>query len=614
MLNDFYKIGQVIEVRGQKIRIKVFENKNSNILVYKGKIIKNVSVGSFVKIPKGFSNIIGKIEGEYINENKNVSTDADIKFLKESNFIDRIIEVSVMGVLDNEGFKRGLMDIPLVYSDAYILTDEEVQKIFQFCPNINNAICVGSINDYKQEKLYLDINHLLASHIGIFGNTGSGKSNTLAKIYHECFQKFENHPGFSKSKFIIIDFNGEYNNSFTTRKKVYKLSTRKDDGDKIPVPSSFLEDLDMWSIICEATDKTQRPFLNRAISLYKSLKAKNLIPGKLIEELLTSISSILINIFDDPARLVKQIRRFQEIFSILTLDLDPINTILDNLQARPQSGKTALYIDAPDNKGIWINTINDFNTHVAQPIIDVISRNNKSNTFSEYDILELSLKLKFLEEVNKQFINEEHISPLIARFNSRLKKIKNLLNITSEHNDPNVVIYSLLDVNIDFKKLMPLIICKYQYDSHKQQQNVKSLHIIIDEAHNILSTSSERESQTWKDYRLETFEEIIKEGRKFGAFLTIASQRPSDISETIISQLHNYFIHRLVNNEDIRAIGKAVSFIDNNSFEMIPVLPQGACIFTGISSNFPVLVQVDLLPEPFRPQSTTVNLIASWNS
>lgn len=614
MLNDFYKIGQVIEVRGQKIRIKVFENKNSNILVYKGKIIKNVSVGSFVKIPKGFSNIIGKIEGEYINENKNVSTDADIKFLKESNFIDRIIEVSVMGVLDNEGFKRGLMDIPLVYSDAYILTDEEVQKIFQFCPNINNAICVGSINDYKQEKLYLDINHLLASHIGIFGNTGSGKSNTLAKIYHECFQKFENHPGFSKSKFIIIDFNGEYNNSFTTRKKVYKLSTRKDDGDKIPVPSSFLEDLDMWSIICEATDKTQRPFLNRAISLYKSLKAKNLIPGKLIEELLTSISSILINIFDDPARLVKQIRRFQEIFSILTLDLDPINTILDNLQARPQNGKTALYIDAPNNEGRWINTINNFNTYVAQPITNAISRNNKANTFSEYDILELSLKLKFLEEVNKQFINEEHISPLIARFNSRLKKIKKLLNITSEHNDPNIVIYSLLDVNIDFKKLMPLIICKYQYDSHKQQQNVKSLHIIIDEAHNILSTSSERESQTWKDYRLETFEEIIKEGRKFGAFLTIASQRPSDISETIISQLHNYFIHRLVNNEDIRAIGKAVSFIDNNSFEMIPVLPQGACIFTGISSNFPVLVQVDLLPEPFRPQSTTVNLIASWNS
>ena len=102
------------------------------------------------------------------------------------------------------------------------------------------------------------------------------------------------------------------------------------------------------------------------------------------------------------------------------------------------------------------------------------------------------------------------------------------------------------------------------------------------------------------------------EGRKFGTFLTISSQRPSDISETIISQLHNYFIHRLVNNEDIRAIGKAVAFIDNTSYEMISVLPQGACIFTGVASNFPVLVQVDLLPKQQQPQSSTINLTELW--
>lgn len=169
-------------------------------------------------------------------------------------------------------------------------------------------------------------------------------------------------------------------------------------------------------------------------------------------------------------------------------------------------------------------------------------------------------------------------------------------------------------MNVEFKKIIPLIICKYFYERHKQNQDEKSLHIIIDEAHNILSTTSERESQTWKDYRLETFEEIIKEGRKFGVFLTISSQRPSDISETIISQLHNYFIHRLVNNEDIRAIGKAVSFIDNTSYEMISVLPQGTCIFTGVASNFPVLVQVDLLPKPLQPQSTTIDLVKLWSN
>lgn len=169
-------------------------------------------------------------------------------------------------------------------------------------------------------------------------------------------------------------------------------------------------------------------------------------------------------------------------------------------------------------------------------------------------------------------------------------------------------------MNVEFKKIIPLILCKYFYEKHKQNEKNKSLHIIIDEAHNILSSASERESQVWKDYRLETFEEIIKEGRKFGVFLTISSQRPSDISETIISQLHNYFIHRLVNNEDIRAIGKAVAFIDNTSYEMISVLPQGACIFTGVASNFPVLVQVDLLEKDRQPRSNTIALVKLWNN
>ena len=133
MLNDYYKIGQVIEVRGQRVRIKVLENKNSNILVYQGQIVKNVSVGSFVKIPKGFSNIIGKIEGEYIYENNIPTQSNSIRFSKESESIDRIIEVSIMGILDNGRFKRGLIDIPLVFSDTFILTDDEVQKIFHLC-------------------------------------------------------------------------------------------------------------------------------------------------------------------------------------------------------------------------------------------------------------------------------------------------------------------------------------------------------------------------------------------------------------------------------------------------------------------------------------------------
>ena len=114
-------------------------------------------------------------------------------------------------------------------------------------------------------------------------------------------------------------------------------------------------------------------------------------------------------------------------------------------------------------------------------------------------------------------------------------------------------------------------------------------------AHNILSNTSFRESESWKDYRLETFEEIIKEGRKFGVFVTISSQRPNDISPTIISQAHNYFIHRLINQNDLYAIEKSVSYIDRMTEESIPTLATGTCIFSGVICPMPLKLRINEL-------------------
>lgn len=182
-------------------------------------------------------------------------------------------------------------------------------------------------------------------------------------------------------------------------------------------------------------------------------------------------------------------------------------------------------------------------------------------------------------------------------------------------NDHNLEIINLKDVNLEMKKTLPLIIVKQIYDEHKEKGDFenKSLHIIIDEAHNILSSISDRESETWKDYRLETFEELIKEGRKFSTFLTISSQRPYDISPTIISQLHNYFIHRLINEGDIKAIEKTIAYLDRLSFESIPVLSVGSCFIAGLASDIPVKVDIDFLPPSKQPRSETIDFNRAWN-
>ena len=146
---------------------------------------------------------------------------------------------------------------------------------------------------------------------------------------------------------------------------------------------------------------------------------------------------------------------------------------------------------------------------------------------------------------------------------------------------------------------------KRLYDDHTTHGADKSLTIIVDEAHNILSTESFREAESWKDYRLETFEEIIKEGRKFGVFVTIASQRPSDISPTITSQAHNYFIHRLINDGDLKSISSAVSYIDRVMQDSIPTLPTGTCIFSGVATQMPLKINVRELEEHRQPRSET---------
>lgn len=607
-MSDFYKIGQVIEVRGQKLRIRVFENKNSNILIYQGHVIKNVSVGSFVKIPKGFSNIIGRIEGEYIQETKPTGNVSDcLRFTKESETIDRIIEVNIMGVLNDGRFQRGLIDIPLVFSDVYMLTDKEVGKIFEFSSNLATAVCIGAINDYKEEKLYISANSLFASHIGIFGNTGSGKSNTLAKLYTECFHRFKEMPGFSKSQFLLIDFNGEYTEAFDASKKVYKLSTRVDTSDQIPIHQSFLEDVELWAIICEATEKTQKPFLSKSIDLYRKLREAE----ALMRYIRAMMKNLLIRYYDNPQTFLKQLTGLKTILSLLFVNAEPGIKILNSIQLRAQGTKFYRLTEEGEH---WANSLDDYEKDFVTAVLDAVFIEANYKQVDEYLIFEFALRYKYLDSLCSQYISEEHVGPLISRFDNRVKRVKRLFTICDNPPSDWLSVYSLVDVNVEFKKIVPLIICKYFYERQRQNFNGHSLHIIIDEAHNVLSTTSERESQTWKDYRLETFEEIIKEGRKFGTFLTISSQRPSDISATIISQLHNYFIHRLVNNEDIRAIGKAVAFIDNTSYEMISVLPQGACIFTGVASNFTVLVQVDLLPKQKQPQSNTINLTDLWSN
>lgn len=605
--DSIFIIGSVWSVDGRKVKIKVNKDKNLSHLSYKGKIIKNVSVGSYVKISKGFIDIIGKVEGEYItkeNHFNDIYNRDDLKFV-------RFLEVSLFGHFDNGLFKQGIKEMPLIDNECYLLDREQFNKLHQFFKDNEKTIKIGNLTEEPSQEIRLSITRLFASHLGIFGNTGSGKSNTLAKIYSELFTVNRSNSKFRRnSNFILFDFNGEYTrpNLITEKKYVYHLSTRTLNGDKYPIDQKNIERLEIISVLLDATEKTQKPFLNRAI---KNEYLDKDFESRATESIVKLVKDILQK--GDPNL---SVTIFTELFShlkLLVIEAQPIvSKILNRLEGGNLKYHSSSFTYYTGNPVVYANAnlegvMNALFTNLSNIKID-------STNFGR---IKFKILNQYYHEIVNGYSNQEHLRPLIGRMFKKIEMLEKLIVIqenskTKKKNNFEVV--DLKDVNIEMKKTLPLIIAKQLYDKHKESGNFdkRSLHFIIDEAHNILSTVSERESETWKDYRLETFEELIKEGRKFSTFLTICSQRPYDISPTIISQLHNYFIHRLINELDIRAIEKTVAYLDKLSFESIPILSVGSCFVAGLAAYIPVKVDIKLLPNNKQPKSETIDLSSAW--
>ena len=275
--DDCLLVGEVSEVHGALLKVRVYADANEAHTFFQGEVVRGVSVGSYLKIPCGYDSVIGIIEGDYQQESRVVRETADSR-VAPGQTIERFVDVSVFGVMSKDGFDRGISTLPLVKSKAYLLTAEELGSINSPILPDGPIFRVGVLAGHDGTSVYLPANALFASHIGVFGNTGSGKSNTLCKVYSDCFERIDHGVGLDnvKSKFVFIDFNGEYvdDGILTDSKSVFELNTRTA-GDKVPVPEDFYSDVDIWSILTRATEKTQKPFLSRCINTAKRVRGKD---------------------------------------------------------------------------------------------------------------------------------------------------------------------------------------------------------------------------------------------------------------------------------------------------------------------------------------------------
>src|SRR3989338_7004504 len=477
---SIFIIGHVLSVDGRIVRIKLNKNKNHSHILYEGRTVKNVSVGSYIKVAKGFVSIIGKVEGEFTSEEKYFNKE----YNKEETRINRVLQVSLFGHFEGSRFKQGIKEMPLIDNECYLLNRDEFNALHQFYKNGEKTIIIGGLTEEPSQKIKLGVNNLFASHIGIFGNTGSGKSNTLARIYTELFKEYEGNTGFQKkSDFIIIDFNGEYTGEemITKEKVVYELSTGRDGSKKkYPISKENLNKAEVLSVLLEATEKTQKPFLDRVIrNDYLDDDEK------FNSRIISNIEEICRSIIDKKDKNLREGIILDLFGKISNLVLDEDKEKISDLQKEIESN---LHFHSGSTDYYWSTTdTNNFNNNT--PIYyNKLKAGIDALTFKkdEFSRLKLKIILNYFRETIKGYSNQEHIGPLIGRMSRKFYMLEKLIEIKDDNEAKNLSVVSLREVNIEMKKIIPLIICKQLYERKKESDDKKSLHVIIDEAHNIL--------------------------------------------------------------------------------------------------------------------------------
>lgn len=582
-------VGEVIAVSGVHITLRIFEDSNQETIFYDGVKYRGVSLREHISIQRGFIDIVCLVEGEFLDE-KRLDADAE-----KTQYI-RKVDVRPIGYVVDDKFFEGVKYMPMIRDRASLLSELMVGKVYG--TEGKTSFSIGSM---LKENVPIDLpwTRLFNSHLGIFGNTGSGKSNTLAKLYTTLFD--EKLPALKqKSQFVIIDFNGEYteNQILPAKDKQITVLDSKKAKHRFKIEAAHFWDVETLSLLFQATTNTQQPFLRRVLSgkeKFKDVPLKHYVE-KVFEKVFSTGEAK-----SDALDLSREIARM--------IDCEPLR---EHLSGIIYYNKDKYF---KHNNGTYYNSNgNGFEGNI-KPVID---EHVHLDGMDQFDELILRCYLQLCSDVVFGYAQYEHIQPVLARAKSSITALRNVLEIVVVPPPPHLLhVISLKKCKNEIKKILPLLIAKNFYTNHKDSENLKSppsrtLHLIIDEAHNILSEQSTREHEIWKDYRLELFEEIIKEGRKYGVYLTLSSQRPADISPTIVSQIHNFFIHRLVNERDLMLLDNTISTLDSSSKALIPTLAKGCCVVTGTAFDLPMILKIDPLLKEHRPSSDDVNLEELW--
>ena len=575
------------------------------VSIKNGVIYVNLSVNVY-----NLPNLIGlnvTFDNRYIGEINNVS--------------QTYVEIGLVGEIVNNVYVPGNVSMPPFGSSCRFTSREEINIIYGV-DDATNLVKVGQSFIYKDYPVCLNINKFFSSHFAILGNTGSGKSCFVSRLLQGIF--YDNKRVPLNSNIFLFDAYGEYQQAFNKINQVnsglnYRVFTtdlKNPTGEKLYIPFWLLS-VDDICLLLNVDDVRQVTILEKALKLVGYFcrdesvvaKQKNDILARCLLDIIFSgtshsearnkIITVLSKFSTRNINLEVPLTKggwTRTIRQCITVDdtgrFADVELVVNYLE---QFCSTDFELSFPD--GMFMYSIQDFYNALEFALIS-------EGIFSSNRVFDYAnvLKIRLNSLINSDYVNYFDCKKYV----SLVDFIKNLLYLDNG-SKCQIVNFNINYVDDRFAKVLVKIYSRilFNYVTSLPERGIMPFHIILEEAHRYIQDDIDTMIIGYN-----IFDRIAKEGRKYGILLGVISQRPSEISETTISQCSNFAIFKLFYAPDLRFVESSIPGISESMLERIKVFPPGRAILFGTAFKMPILTEV-YMPDPV-PYSDNCDIGNTW--
>ena len=540
-----------------------------------------------------------------------------------ANTNKEFLVANIVGEIDNGNFIPGATAKPSFKSKIRLVDMSELELMYGKQETTLGFTNFGTSNVYEGYKINVPINEFFNTHFSILGNSGAGKSCTVASILQKLFTSSPTPP--VNSALFFFDAYGEYTHAFSGLHdinsnlgyKTYTTNIEDPDSEILRIPI-WLLDVDDLALLLDANTASQLPIIEKTLRLVRILtgtsenviKRKNDIIARALQDILLS--------GNDSTKIRDQVIGVLTKFNTPTLNLE--SQIVQPGYTR--TFKQCLYVDKTGKMQEMELVVEFIRGYIIEEATGDVSDENPFYSLSD---LELAMDFALISEgvlkSDKVFDNANVMSVRLhtlatgenrhyftyPKYITKDQYIESLLWDPKINARVQMVNFNINYIDDRIAKVMTKIISRmlFQKASTIKPRGSRAFHIIIEEAHRYVQHDND---VTLLGYNI--FERIAKEGRKYGMFLVLITQRPSELSDTCVSQCANFVILRMMHPVDLKYVKEMVPNISSEIVLQLKNQKPGNCIAFGQAFKVPTSMYIDL-PNP-RPLSNNVDLEKVW--